>query len=182
MKIIINYDLLQRIAEAKKGFSLIRTSKNALIIVTCFQCIELLSKALTINSIDFQRWLEGFLTLLPFDYLLTILGAGAILSISGVIRREAIDDLDKLASKLNYLNIDTDDNLLLNSYKYHMEYAFDFENKIPSLIQKKYINIPVTNKNEEVSILQEHIIGTNTYVISKAKYEKQRQYRLAFNN
>ena len=55
----------------------------------------------------------------------------------------------------------------------------DFENKVPTLIQKKYINIPTNDK--EVSLMQEHVIGSFIYTLSKKRLNKQMNFKLVFN-
>ena len=59
-------------------------------------------------------------------------------------------------------------NLLCEAYLYDTEYSLNTEGKVPAIEQKKYIMVPVWEYGEEkeVSIVQEHILGTKEYTIS----------------
>lgn len=69
----------------------------------------------------------------------------------------------------------------MDAYKYKTEYEIDSHSKIPLLVQKKYINIP-SNDDKEVSLLQEHVIGSHTYTLSKGKPSKQMAFKPAFSH
>lgn len=179
MKITINYDLLERISEAKYGFSLVRTFKSALMIIPVVKSFSLADKANTMNTLDFQKYIDNLPLSILSDLIIVTLGSCAVLGITPLIRTNALANLEELAEDLKALNIDTDESLLLNAYKYHTEYKIDFENKVPTLIQKKYINIPTNDK--EVSLMQEHVIGSFSYTLSKKRLNKQTNFKLVFN-
>ena len=70
---------------------------------------------------------------------------------------------------LKDINISTSYELLLDSENYKTEYKLKFdEAKIPYIKQDKYINIPVYNDGDikEVSLVQEHVIGSKSYSLS----------------
>lgn len=181
MKIVINYDLIEKIAEAKYGFSLKRECKVVSAAVGACYAFFLVLNNVAMDSISFQNWLN----FLPFYVIYSITLATGLSSLIRMVfgqKEIATDYLDDLAIDLNLLNIDTDGDLLLKAYKYYTEYKFNYDDKIiPALIQKKYINIP-TADDEEVSILQEHVAMSKVYTLSKGRIIKQRVRKLATNH
>lgn len=172
MKIQINYDLLNKVTESKKGFSLNQISKY---VSKCTLGSLVVDASL---SLIFLEPPEKFL----FDsifYLIfhTILGTTVHISLSELCKRKSDRDLLLLALKLYQLDIITDLNLIKKSYAYHTDYKMINNNNkdIPILKQNKYIILPVYENGEEseVSILQEHIIGSKKYVLSIGEPEKQ---------
>ena len=181
MKIIINYDLLDKIREAKIGISLHRTTKAILIlsglctgicsILVAFTCSpEELPKEIfkiTIKSVvsqSFYRLITELLTFIPYK----------------IISKE---QLRQLSSQLKDIKVNTDKDLILDSYKYKTEYKWIKSEKDIDLVQKKYIMIPVIENGEEkeVSILQEHAIGSKTHSLSIGEPTKQKVFKLALN-
>ena len=67
--------------------------------------------------------------------------------------------------------------MLLQSEVYDKRIKIDLnESKIPLLMQEKYVFVPAygfDGKEKEVSLLQEHEIGSRTYVLSVGEPEKQ---------
>lgn len=88
-----------------------------------------------------------------------------------------------LSNLLNNINVNTDSELILESYKYKTEYDFNKDSESKDLIQKKYIMVPVIQNGEEkeISILQEHVIGTKEYSLSCGEPTKQKVFKLALN-
>lgn len=102
-----------------------------------------------------------------------------------LVKETSIFELLYLLSSLSQININTNYELLLNSYKYETEYEFEFnKSSFPHLIQKKYIMVPAIQDGEEieVSVLQEHIIGSKDYVLSKGKPNLQKRLKLVPNS
>ena len=93
-------------------------------------------------------------------------------------KTKALEDIKRLAIQLKDLNISTGKELLMDSYVYEKEYKLvnKEDSIIPKIYQKKYIMIPVYDDGEikEVSLLQEHIIGSKYYVISYGEPTKQK--------
>lgn len=181
MKIIVNYDLLERAAEAKYKFSLVKEAKRATKFCAFFYgAIWTPYYAVTRDPISFSQYLDT----LPFSFLL---GSGMITLMYVMeayfknVSVSAWVDLQRLSKKLEALNIDTTGALLMDAYKYKTEYEFDSDSKIPLLVQKKYINIP-SNDDKEVSLLQEHVVGSHIYTLSKEKPSKQMAFKPAFSH
>ena len=180
MKIVINYDLMEKIAEAKYGFSLKRECKIVSAIVSACYSFIIVLNGVAMNSMDFQRWFGS----LPFYVTYSIvLATGINVLLRGISGQKemAANQLDDLSIDLNLLNIDTDVDLLLEAYKYYTEYEWTHDKSIPTLIQKKYINVPTTD-DDELSVLQEHVVGSKVYTLSKGRKIKQMVGKLATNH
>ena len=86
-------------------------------------------------------------------------------------------DLIKLVPKLDALNIRTSYTLLCNAEQYDKEYTIYYnKDKLPSLLESKYVLVPYYSYNGEisdVSITQEHIVGSNNYELSVGSPSKK---------
>lgn len=181
MKIIINYDLIDKIKEAETGFSLIRTTKTVLIKSTTalvgFFLVSLCFK----NS--FQTLAKN-----SFYAFSIYLAAYWLLEATNIKKNKikALEEIKRLAIQLKELNICTEQELLMNSSTYKKEHKLvNKENSIiPKIKQKKYIMVPIYDNGEikEISLLQEHIIGSKYYVISYGEPNKQKVFRPAFGS
>jgi len=177
MKININYDLMTKIAEANNGFVLKKTVKRILIYsaisITIAQVIVPGEASLS------EELLKGIVTVVPIH---TLGAAATDLTLIESKKRLALNKLKALSLALNQLNLNTDSELLLKSQKYKTEYNFNHnDSTTPKLEERKYIMIPVYENGEEkeVSVLQEHIIGTKTYSLSLGSPKKV--VKLSFN-
>jgi len=169
MKIKINYDLIKKISETEKGFILNKTTKYVLGLTTC----ALLFDRCLLPNLNTN---DTFLSDLSF-YLIyyTVIGIPINYAHYKTSQSLSIQELKSLVILLQNINVNTNYELLLKSYKYHTEYKLEFdESKAPYIIQEKYINIPIyDNGNEkEVSLVQEHIIGSKSYTLSYGSPKK----------
>ncbi len=181
MKLIINYDLLDKIRESKTGFSLQRTLKPVLIKAGISTIIIMLINAFIVSPEELlKEFFEAILISLNIQLLVHI---PVDLILSKYVKILSKDTLKKLTIQLRQININTDENLILDSYKYKTEYKWIKSENDIDLVQKKYIMVPVIENGEEkeVSILQEHSIGSKTYSLSIGEPTKQKVYRLATN-
>lgn len=178
MKIIINYDLIEKILEANNGFSL---NKSAKIVLRRTLIVTTITTILNISDIIKQPEL----LLKPIIYYLqyySILGGICDMMLIKLTKQSALNDLKKLSHTLKNLDISTNQELLLKSYKYATNYEFGHnKSTIPKIKQNKYIIVPIydNGKEKEISILQEHILGTNQYYLSYGSPTKS--LKLAFN-
>lgn len=166
MKIQVNYDLLNCIVESQKGFSLNRTAKYVGFCTSVSTVLDLVIPK------DFYMFLGNVMLYL---ILHSILGTGIQLSASPIRKIVAETNIKYLLPKLHSININTDKELLSKSYKYHTDYEIITEEKaFPRVKQEKYIMVPVYENGEEkeVSVLQEHIIGSNKYELSIGEPQK----------
>lgn len=173
-QIIINYDLLHVIKEAKgikkvpKGFSII--SKP----------LELgYPVAVLINSINDQYPAN---VVVPTTVIAATISIGFGELILSIMAKKTTMDLaniklELLSKQLNNLSIKTSPELLLKSQVYHKDYSFNKDDL--GIIRNRYINVPIYNYNREeitTSIKEEHLLTTNNYVLKlgtpQAKKEK----------
>lgn len=170
MKIQINYDLISKITEANIGFSINKSVKKVLIYTAISSTI------ITTLNIENITSLEDTLNNIALFFSWHSISTGITsLFLYKECKSSANKNLKNLSLNLTKLNLNTDENLLLKSYKYNTEYEINYNDSlIPTIEQRKYIMIP-TYKNgeeEEISIVQEHIIGTNQYDISYGEPKK----------
>lgn len=179
MKIVVNYDLMEEIIQAKYGFSLVRTTKKILPLFGYFYGIPLAIFSQILDPLAFQEVVNDLPIGIFIYFAITIPGSALVQKKLGG-KELSLKHLVRLAAYLKSLDIDTDCQLLLDSYKYHTEYELDWENKtIPSLVKKDYISIPTLDKRKNVSVLQEHTVGSETYTLSKGYPVKKTSLKLA---
>lgn len=179
MKIRINYDLIDKIKESKTGFSLKRTISKSLLATS-------ISTALNIPLIfDGDNTLVRFVSISSGCFLMSLL----YWSLDNKNFKEintnfSINQLKQLASILRKHYVNTDYELLQKAYEYETKYSFMLDgDKIPRLKQEKYIMVPVVDRDgkKEVSLVQEHIVGTRDYELSYGSPTKSKVLRPAFN-
>ena len=89
------------------------------------------------------------------------------------------EDLEKIVRQLSSLDVCVGYESLLNAYKYDKEYeTIKSESAILKILEKKYIKVPCSDDEVfgEVSLVQEHIVGTKKYTLSVG--EPQKTYKL----
>ena len=169
MKIIINYDLIDKVRQARTGFSLHKFTllmgfTNGLTMPAMILGAELGNAPVadTLNNIFRTLCISG---LNSFFY-------------SSFGKSYAIESLRELSTRLSDICIEPDSELLKDAYQYDVEYSVNFNSFPPKLEQKKYIMVPVYNDwgNNERSVVQEHVIGTRSYALSYGEPEKKKNY------
>ena len=179
MKIVVNYDLMDKIAEAEKGFSLKRSVKRTL---------GLASISTAIGAPD--NFIKGEICpelLIEIGIFLTIhsMYTGAYIFVfNNMTKTSAQYKLRDLVANLRNCCIKTDEEAILDTYSYKTKYDVSFNSAIPIVEQKKYMMVPVRDEyfgDKEISIVQEHIIGSRDYVISLGEPEKPKVYSLGMN-
>ena len=180
MNIIINYDLLEEIRNAKEHLSpwkLMRCKRKKF----CFYyvpAITLLNSFLVDGSV-----LPSLICSLGLVSIYETLPE--MLSKSDAYRERAYRRLPRLARQMNDNNVKTSEELLLRSCLDAKEYHFYWnENKLPAILEQKYILVPTYSDDGEkdMPIVQEHTIGTNRYVLSIGRYNRGKRLSLAHNN
>ena len=179
MKLKVNFDLLSKIATSKTGFTLDRTMKKSAINVVL---VEALCLPIQIAS---NYTPEQFLASLLRTIAIQIFVFGTADAICSKWQKQmATDQLRILTIILKELDINTNYDLLVQSYKYKTNYKLEYnDSKIPKIKQEKYIMLPVYEDGEEreVSILQEHIIGGSGYELSIGEPQTQKKLKLVKN-
>lgn len=162
MKIKVNYDLLEKINESNKGFCLKRNIKHCFIVSLLSVPIVYIIKR---DSNKFNNLVSNILLGYSIVFCINLLtySVGRIV-IKNSIKEFASDDLIELSNKLN-INTDIENFKKVKLIK--TSYSIKTNNRLPVIIQNKYLNI--NNK----TINQEHIIGTNKYNISIVDKQKQ---------
>ena len=86
-------------------------------------------------------------------------------------------NLRYLVYQLNQLDTKLDYEMMKEAKCYHRVFNVKLnENKIPEIIESKYILIPVYGLDGEIieeSFLQEHVVGSKAYVLSKGSPTKE---------
>ncbi len=179
MKIEINCDLMHKIYESKHGFNLNRDFKIA------FLASSISTLAFSLVNLSDTNYFKKFIMRFAINYLA---GLAGVLTCEYISKKTNINNaknnLILISFLLKSLNIDTNKDLLMNSECYKTKYKFKFDDcKIPYVLQEKYIDIPVldNNENNSVSVLQEHKIGSNKYIISRGMPVKKKALKLVFN-
>lgn len=173
MKLTINYDLINAILNVNEpfnGFKLIRNNKKE------WLTIEL--PLFTIIDIAIQRNIIIILSTLIIQFGLVFAVEYFVKKYLNVdmYKEKSIKDLKKLVLKLEKIYIKTDYDLLLNSELYEKKYKINVNKNSFNLMEHKYILVPTYDFNNNIkktSILQEHIIGTDEYVLSVGSPEKE---------
>ena len=184
MNIYINYDFIEAVQGSNDPLNPIKVMKYTLK-HNYFWKIYMVG-SLTINSIR-----ESFGKALGS----TLLGAGGSFMIATVyflIKKKdplkEISDikLNNLSCSLQKIGVNTDQELIKESRLEGRKYEFKFNKKIiPQMIESKYILVPTYNNIGEVketSILQEHTLFTNEYVLSKSRGLEKNKKVLAYSN
>lgn len=169
MKLVINYDFFKKICNVNEPYSALKIIKN-----NKRKYVLEIPVLITFNSI-----------LLPVDELLSCLGIqlGLIMILNTLpelithkvfnydsYKEEAESKLKDLLSQLKDLYINTDFDLLLKSELYKKQYQIKLnEKKLPYILESKYIMVPTYDSNGKMmdtSFLQEHVVGSDEYVLS----------------
>lgn len=171
LKIIVNYDLLDKIREAKTGFSIKKFRDPVLFYSSANMAIQIPINIAQGASLD-----EYIIDLLGFLSVHSFCLGSAFLILTKVFKAKANEDLTLLSSRLKDIYVDTSADLLMDAYKYKTEMDFDTNDTgLPILLEKKYIMVPVNNEwdNNSRSLVQEHVVGTKEYALSYGEPEKK---------
>lgn len=184
MKLVINYDLIKEIQNAKEPFTFVKDIKNR---PTYYISMEVLFTSMDLQSLNFSL-LQSLLSNLIILDVGFVISKKIVSKICGYdvdpYREKAYNNLSHLVPQLSDLNVHTTYDLLLESEQYHKTHKiFLNENKLPSLLEKKYILVPTYDYLGEIQstfILQEHVVGSKIYVLSLGSPTKE--YRFAYSN
>ena len=176
MKIVINYDFFNAILDANEGLTPMKIVRNN-------------KKTLAILSSSFFIFDYAIIRNIPKSLFLTILQSSSFFvghyycSRFGkfdIYKDSAKQRLSGLVSEFKNQFINTDLDLLLQAepsekkYKIHLN-----ELKFPELMQYKYVLVPTYDFNgniKNIMIEQEHVIGTDEYVLSLGSPKKELKF------
>lgn len=182
MKININYELMQEIDIANKGYSLnknlMKTAKACLKWAMFWSVFDMILT--TDHNPDI---LKNTLSIFMF-YPLFVGIDFAFLPLNKEYKiQDADHNLRKLVSELNGLDVKTSVSLLKESEVQETHYDIVLNDKnIPVLKQDKYILVPTFDnygRHDVECLHQEHIIGSKDYDISVG--EPQKRLKLSLN-
>lgn len=193
MKIEINYDLIDKINEAKGKYKLKRYHKEAHNTFPIIQAsiTEAILPIPILLSLDYPiekiipTTLKAAIGIYALLFVISTLSDALARKIAGTtVEQSAKTKLHELSLKLNSQYVKTSLPLLLDSKEYHKEHKLILNKKgLPCIMEHKYIMIPTYNDGEikEKSILQEHQVGTNKYILSLGTKVKKKEFKLAYN-
>ena len=178
---MVNYDLIEKIKDTNEDFKfrlLRKTFKKAR---NYYPFWFLVNIALS-GKIDNCLKDATFCAAVYIGLSLT-LDSLANKIVGDIDKEKAIRDLKLLSRLLSCINVNTSFELLQESKEYEKKHTVKLsENKVPYILQEKYIMVPTYNDSDikDVSVLQQHVIGTNKYALSIGSPTKV--YKLAFAN
>ena len=98
----------------------------------------------------------------------------------GLFKLKSNIDLQALVNELSNLEVKTSTDLIKEAKINQIDYKIKYEDgdKIPRLVQYKYIDVPLSNGYEE-TLLQEHKYGDKDYELSVNSPVKKMEFKLA---
>ena len=174
MKLVINYDFINAVLNVNEKitpFKLIRNNKKLYLMYYL--------PFFMIGNLSINKNASLILKELIIEYGFVVgseLFASLITGVD-IYKNKSIRDLKNLVYDLNDLFVKTDYDLLLNSELYKRKYKINVnKEELFNIMEQKYILVPIYDFNNNIkktSILQEHIIGTNDYVLSIGSPKKE---------
>ena len=181
MKIVINYDFFNAIRDVNEDFSIYKIIRNNK--TKWIKCdIPVMS------TLYYIGWRDNFFKYFPIGictYYILEFGMELVQYkvLGDIYKSEAENKLKQIVPMFQKLNIDTSYELIKKATCYSTIYNLQLnKNKIPRVIESKYILLPFYNSMQDIkdiSIHQEHIIGSKTYMLSCGS--KQKEYKLVYN-
>lgn len=180
MKIKVNYDLIDKIKESKSGISLKRSSKRLLLTTGFTTLLSVPSFFVAENPVEKLKSCLSIALSVGFVYRIMY----DVFFYRELYKDRSLDELKKLVGLLrkNYINIDYE--LLQSASEYDRSYSVVLDdNKNLRLKQDKYIMVPVVDRfgKKEVSLVQEHLIGSSEYELSCGSPSEVKVLKFAYN-
>ncbi len=176
MKLQTSFDLSDKIIEAEKGYSLKKCIKKGL----CYTGINaFIGTAINLSlSAPPDKYLRDLAIYITWHATSIGLATTLCKDTSKVLSQYQIANL---SSQLRDINVNASFDELMASYTYKTEYETNLKN--PFIEQKKYINVPVNDVwgEREVSLCQEHILGTNEWALSIGTPREEKVYTLGLS-
>ena len=190
MKIMINYDFVEALRNVNEPFGPMKVVRNNI-----YQHLKI-NYPLVFAFDTIYCTLGNRLDILPVMLGVNVLITEGIPIASAYMANKVVGGdlykkmselkLAKLVSEFNNNYISTDYYLLLQSEYYdHIMEVNTSDNKMPVIVSKKYVLVPTYTYSKDVedtSIEQEHVLGTNDYVLSVGTPKKARKLVLAKSN
>ena len=174
-QIIINYDFINAINNINEPLSpmkLVRNRKKVYLLVPILFIVDLKIEEQLLLSLESL----GIQTCILTGIIMT--------SKKDTYKEKSEKEVEELIPKLEELNIYTDKKIIKDSKLFEKKYKIELNNnKIPLLKESKYILVPSYTFNDRIIdkfICQDHFIGTNNYILSATRPNKEMQliYRI----
>ncbi len=187
MNIVINYDFFNAIKDAREPYGPFKIVRNRQKLYTNI----ILPMTIGFNlGMPVTHIIKSYcgttLFLISFETLFDFMFSAANKSEIDMFKDDANSKLQVLLPRLHDINVKTDYDKLLESQLYARKYKVQLnEDKIPSLIEKKFVLVPSYNfggEETETSIMQEHVVGSHEYVLSVDEYKQEKRRVLVPNN
>ena len=174
MNLMIDYDVIDAICDTKDGFTpgkIIRNNKSRW--AKYYLPAMFLMSYILVKDEEFKYFPQQVLTFLILTFSMELV---AHKFLGDVYKEKSILKLQLLVVLLKDLEIHTSYDLLTESYCYHKIHNLKLnDKKIPQIIESKYILIPSYDYKGDIvdtSVLQEHVLGSNTYTLSLGSFKK----------
>ena len=185
-KIEINYDFIEKIGESEGKFNLKRFVKKNPIYTSCYS-ITLIGVVVDAMSgvIPPEQAAEKISTLIlsgiAFGFALNLVDRNRFHGLVYLSNEEAADaELMELLSLFSSIGINIRMKDFKESYVYNKNYKLRTDGKV-GIIRERYIYVPTKNNFKDISIKEEHVIGSRQYVLSMDTPKKQVAYKPVFN-
>ena len=167
MKLIINYDLVNEIMKANTGFDFKRFASKMAISTGVIVPINFTTHAINPEA-------HSFISLLSSYMYSTFIFGSSELALKSINIKLADLALKQLSSSLTKINIYTDAESIKKARLYKIQYKIIHEDK-PAIQQNRFMMLPTTGtfNADEVSLQEEHIIGSKEYVLSIGEPKKK---------
>lgn len=167
MKLVINYDFFNAVLNVNENFTPFKLIRNNKKLYTMYYLpIFMIGNYLSTKNI--QIILQELI--LEYGFVIGSELFVNLITKVDIYKNKSKNDLKNLVSDLNSLYLNTDYELLLQSELYEKKYKVNFDkDSLLDIIESKYILVPTYDSNfniKNTSILQEHSLGTNEYVLS----------------
>ena len=190
MKIMINYDFVEALRNVNEPFGPMKVVRNNI-----YQHLKI-NYPLVLAFDTIYCTLGNRLDILPVMLGVNVLITEGIPIASAYMANKVVGgDLYKKMSELKLAKLVSEFNnnyifinyylLLQSEYYDHIMEVNTSDNKMPVIVSKKYVLVPTYTYSKDVedtSIEQEHVLGTNDYVLSVGTPKKARKLVLAKSN
>lgn len=181
MKIQINYDLMDKIRESKTGVSLVRSVRKAFLSSGIVFGIDLPIILMNENKL---KVLMNIMLICGWVSCFNIVVMDNLFGNKKLNKYLSLEELKELARILRKYSVNTDYELLQDTCLYETNYSVILdESFIPRLKQMKYMKVLVVDRDgkREVSLVQEHLIGSKKYELSYGSPKKALKPAVSMN-
>ena len=173
-KIIINYDLFDAILNVNGEMTPLKIIRNNKKVIAFWYL-----PVLTVLNLSASKNLLKTFEMLCMEFGMLIGSALFYNLVIGIddYKNQSIEDLKTLVYKLKEMYVNTDYELLTQSKLIRRNYQVKYSKEnFLAILESKYFLVPTYDFNNNVKntgILQEHLIGTNEYVLSLGSPKKE---------